>query len=166
MPTSEPVAQRAFLVALNFKPEHAPEKTGRPYYPRVMIKEARPKRMTTTAELEQLSLVAPKEQFTELSPARFEAEHLRQWPDYQYNLDRAKPNKTGDGPDLSGVDFVWCMTAATWGFSVTDTAEMLLQVSEHARHPSNGKEYALRTAKNAAYYVERRRQTRISARRG
>jgi RepB DNA-primase N-terminal domain len=121
--------------SFNFKPEHAPEKTGRAHYPRVTITAARRKQMTTTAELEQLGLVAPKEQFAEIPPARFTAENLRQWPDYQYNLDRAKPNKTGDGLDLSGVDFVWCMTAATWGFGVDDTAEMLLQVSEHARHP-------------------------------
>ena len=52
------------------------------------------------------------------------------------------------------------MTAATWGFGVNETAEMLLQVSEHARAPSNGRDYAERTAKNAAGYVERRRQQR------
>ena len=67
-------------------------------------------------------------------------------------------NKTGDGLDLSGVDFVWCMTAATWGFDANDTAEKLLEVSEHARHPSNGKRYAVKTANNAAGYVEARRQ--------
>lgn len=146
--------------SINFKTDHAPEKTGRPFYPRVTIKEARPGQITSAAELEQLGLVAPQEHFTALPPARFESATLRQWPDYQYNLDRAKPNKTGDGPDLSGVDFVWCMTAATWGFGVTDTAEMLLQVSEHARLPGNGRPYAERTAKNAAGYVERRRQNR------
>jgi len=144
--------------SLNFKPDHAPEKTGRPHYPRVTIKEARPQRMTATAELERLGLVAAKEQFTALSPARFDADNLRQWPDYQYNLDRAKPKKTGDGLDLSGVDFVWCMTAATWGFDVNDTAEKLLELSEHANHPSNGPDYAKRTAANAARYVEQRRQ--------
>jgi RepB DNA-primase from phage plasmid len=144
--------------SLNFKPEHAPAKTGRPHYPRVTITEARRGQITSAAELEQLGLVAAKEHFTALSPARFEADHLRQWPDYQYNLDRARPNKTGDGPDLSGVDFVWCMTAATWGFDVNDTAEKLLELSEHARHPSNGKDYAKRTAANAAHYVEQRRQ--------
>jgi hypothetical protein len=146
--------------SLNFKPDHAPEKTGRPHYPRVTITEARRGQITSAAELEQLGLVAAKEHFAPIAPARFEAERLRQWPDYQYNLDRAQPNKTGDGLDLSGVDFVWCMTAATWGFDVNDTAEMLLQVSEHARHPGNGKDYAARTARNAARYVERRRGQR------
>jgi hypothetical protein len=144
--------------SLNFKPEHAPEKTGRPHYPRVAIKDAHPQLMTATVELERLGLVAAKEHFAALSPARFAAGNLRQWPDYRYNLDRAKPNKTGDGPDLSGVDFVWCMTAATWGFDVNDTAEKLLEVSEHANLPANGKKYAERTAAKAARYVEQRRQ--------
>jgi hypothetical protein len=146
--------------SLNFKPDHAPEKTGRPHYPRVTIKEARLGQKVTAAELEQLGLVAPKEHFAPIAPARFESAHMRQWPDFQYNLDRAKPNKAGTGPDLSGVDFVWCMTAATWGFDVNDTAEELLKVSEHARQQSDPEDYAKRTAKNAAGYVERRRQNR------
>jgi hypothetical protein len=151
--------------SFNFKPDHAPEKTGRPY-PRVAIIEAHPQLTTTPAQLERLKLVAPEPEIAPLAPARFESQHLRQWPDYQYNLDRARPNKTGDGLDLSGVDFVWCMTAATWGFEVSDTAEKLLEVSEHARHPSNGKDYALRTARTATGYVERRRQQAIKHARG
>jgi hypothetical protein len=148
--------------SFNFKPAYAPEKTGRPTYPLVRITEARPQAMTSAAALEELGLVAPKEHFDPLPAAKFEPDRLRDWPDYQYNLDRAKPNKTGDGLDLSGVDFVWCMTASTWGFGVNDTAEMLLQVSEHARHPSNGPQYAKRTAQNAAGYVARRREQRTA----
>jgi RepB DNA-primase from phage plasmid len=144
--------------SINFKPDHAPEKTGRPYYPVVRIKDARPKQTTTAAKLKELGLVAPEEHFAALSPARFEADRLHQWPDYQYNLDRAKPNKAGTGPDLSGVDFVWCMTAATWGFDVTDTAKELLTLSQHAQQQSDPKDYAERTARNAARYVEQRRQ--------
>ena len=146
--------------SINFKPDHAPEKTGRPFYPRVTIKEAHPKRMTTATELEQLGLVAPEEHFAPISPARFDADRLRQWPDYRYNLDRAKPNKTGDGLDLSGVDFVWCMTAATWGFGVNDTAEKSLEVSEHARLPDNRQGLRRAHREDAAGYVERRRQQR------
>jgi hypothetical protein len=155
---ADPGASGATRIAgsLNFKPKYAPG------YPRVAIRAAQPGRTVTADELEQLGLVAPKEHLTQLPPARFEADHMRTWPDYQYNLDRAKPNKTGDGLDLSGVDFVWAMTCATWGFGVGDTAEMLLQVSAHARQPANGRPYAERTAKNAAGYVERRRQTRQS----
>jgi hypothetical protein len=151
---ADPGASGATRIAgsLNFKTKYAPD------FPRVAIHTAAPGRKVTAAELEQGGLVAPKENFEQLPPARFEAATMRQWPDYQYNLDRAKPNQSGNGLDISGVDFVWCMTAATWGFPVRETAEMLLLVSEHARHPSNGKEYAERTAQNAARYVERRRQ--------
>jgi hypothetical protein len=123
---------------------------------------AAPGRKVTADELEQCGLVAPKEHFEQLPPARFEAATMRQWPDYQYNLDRAKPNQSGTGLDLSGVDFVWCMTASTWGFDVNDTAEKLLEVSEHARAPGNGSDYAKRTAQNAARYVGKRREQRAT----
>jgi RepB DNA-primase from phage plasmid len=45
--------------SFNFKPDHAPEKTGRPY-PRVAIIEAHPQLTTTPAQLERLKLVAPE----------------------------------------------------------------------------------------------------------
>jgi hypothetical protein len=144
--------------SFNFKAAYAPEKTGRPTYPLVTIRAAQPERMTTAAKLQELGLVAPEEHFTPLPSSHFEADRLRQWPDYQYNLDRASPKQTGDGLDLSGVDFVWCMTASTWGFDVKDIADELMIVSEHARHPSNGINYARRTAERAAGAVERRRE--------
>ena len=129
------------------------------------ITQARAEHTTTAAKLEQLGLVAAEEQRPQLPPARFESAAMRRWPDYQICADGAPPNAAGTGPDLSRADFVWCMTAATWGFSVTDTAEMLLDVSEHARLPSNGEDYAERTAENAAGYVERRRRNRQGERR-
>jgi RepB DNA-primase from phage plasmid len=144
--------------SLNFKPDHAPEKTGRPDYPRVTIKEARPGQMTSAAELEQLGLVAPKEEFAPLSPARFKAANLRTWPSYQIAADGAPLNKAGTGPDLSRADFVWCMTCSTWGFDEKEITERLLEESEHARHPGNGQPYAGRTATRAAAYVEQRRR--------
>ena len=144
--------------SLNFKPEHAPEKTGRPHYPRVTITEAHPQLMTTAAELEQLGLVAAKEHFTALSPARFTSANLRTWPSYQIAADGAPLNKAGTGPDLSRADFVWCMTCSTWGFEEKEITERLLQESEHARMPGNGQPYAERTAKRASAYVEQRRR--------
>ena len=47
------------------------------------------------------------------------------------------------------------MTAITWGWSVDDTAERLMEESAKAR--ANGKGYADLTARNAALAVERRR---------
>jgi hypothetical protein len=144
--------------SLNFKPDHAPEKTGRPHYPRVTIKEARHGRMTSAAELEQLGLVAPKQEFAPVSPARFEADRLRIWPDWQKCVDSAPLKKDGSGPDLSIADFRYCMLCNTWGFEEKDIIEELLQVSEHARRPENDRPYAVRTAAKAVAWVEQRRQ--------
>jgi hypothetical protein len=30
-------------------------------------------------------------------------------------------NNSGDGPDRSKADIVWCMTAIDWGFGVEET---------------------------------------------
>ena len=48
------------------------------------------------------------------------------------------------------------MTAITWGWSVDETAERLME--ESAKAQANGKGYAELTARNAALAVERRKQ--------
>ena len=48
------------------------------------------------------------------------------------------------------------MTAITWGWSIDDTAERLMEESAKARSKRRG--YAELTARNAALAVERRRQ--------
>ena len=48
--------------SLNFKDKYAPD------FPRVAIREARAGRMTTAAELDELGLVAPPEEFAPLPP--------------------------------------------------------------------------------------------------
>ena len=40
------------------------------------------------------------------------------------------------GPDISRADFVWCMTAITWGWSTDETAERLME--ESAKAQENG----------------------------
>lgn len=57
-------------------------------------------------------------------------------------------------PDISRADFTWCMIAIDWGWSVTDTAARLMQLSPKARE--NGERYTLRTAQNAAAVVATR----------
>ena len=133
--------------SLNFKDKYAPD------FPRVAIREARPGHKTTAAELEALGLVAPPEEFAPLPPARVSSN--RQWPSYAQALDGAPPDSEGLGPDRSRADFVWCMTAITWGFGVDETAERLIEESSKAR--AAGKGYAETTAKNAALAVGRRR---------
>jgi hypothetical protein len=138
--------------SLNFKTKYAPD------FPRVRIASAQPGRTTTTAELEQLGLVAPPEEVAPLNvtPARSIPVSNRKWPSYAMALDGAPLNSEETGPDVSRADFVWCMTAISWGFGTDDTAERLMQESAKAR--AQGKGYADLTARNAALAVERRKQ--------
>src|SRR5271165_1163353 len=140
--------------SINFKDKYAPN------FPRVVIREARAGHRTNAAELEQLGLVAPPEEFAALpvTPARSALGGNRQWPSYAHALDGAPLDSEGHGPDRSRADFVWCMTAITWGFGVDETAERLLEESTKAR--AAGKGYAELTARNAALAVERRRPQR------
>jgi hypothetical protein len=105
----------------------------------------------------QLGLVAPAEELAPLPPARSRAVpgSNRKWPSYSHALEGAPLDSEGHGPDRSRADFVWCMTAATWGFGVEETAERLIEESSKAQ--ANGKAYAELTARNAAAAVERRR---------
>jgi hypothetical protein len=133
--------------SLNFKDKYAPD------FPRVAIRRARPGRRVSAADLERLGLVAPPEDFPPLPPARVSSNGV--WPSYEIALDGAPPDSEGQGPDRSRADFVWCMTAITWGFSVDAVAERLMEESSKAR--ANGKGYAELTARNAALAVQRRR---------
>jgi RepB DNA-primase from phage plasmid len=137
--------------SLNFKDKYAPA------FPRVTIHEARAGHRTSAAELEQFGLVAPPEEFAPLpaTPARSALGGNRQWPSYAHALDGAPLDSEGHGPDRSRADFVWCMTASTWGFGVEEIAERLIEESSKAR--AAGKNYAELTARNAALAVERRK---------
>jgi hypothetical protein len=133
--------------SLNFKDKYAPD------FPRVAIRRARPGRRVSAGDLERLGLVAPPEEFPPLPPARVSTNGT--WPSYEMALDGAPADSEGRGPDRSRADFVWCMTAITWGFSVDAVAERLMEESSKAR--ANGKDYAELTARNAARAVQRRR---------
>jgi hypothetical protein len=140
--------------SLNFKDKYAPD------FPRVQIRAAHPGRQANAAELERLGLVAAPEpvvaQPLRIAPARVSAGGSRKWPSYARCVDGAPMNSEGTGPDVSRADFVFCMTAITWGWSVDDAADRLMEESAKAR--TNGKAYAELTARNAALAVERRRQ--------
>ena len=156
---ADPTASGATRVAgsLNFKDKYAPN------FPRVAIHAAKPGRLATAAELERFGLVAKPEPVAQ--PLRIHAPRFsgnRSWPSYTRCLDGAPLNSEETGPDVSRADFVFCMTAITWGWSVDDTAERLME--ESAKAQANGKNYAALTARNAALAVERRRhQPRQSA---
>ena len=138
--------------SLNFKDKYAPD------FPRVQIRAAYPGRQANADELEQLGLVAAPEAVAQplrIAPARVSAAGSRRWPSYARCVDGAPLNSEGTGPDVSRADFVFCMTAITWGWSIDDTADRLMEESAKAR--ANGKGYAELTARNAALAVERRR---------
>ena len=79
--------------------------------------------------LERLGLVAAPE--TVAQPLRLHAPRVsdsnRRWPSYERCLDGAPLNSEETGPDVSRADFVFCMTAITWGWSVQETAERLME---------------------------------------
>ena len=137
--------------SLNFKDKYAPN------FPRVKIQAAQPGHFTTPDELQRLGLVAEPEPVAQ--PLRVRTPRLaddnRRWPSYERCLDGAPLNSEETGPDVSRADFVFCMTAITWGWNVQQTAERLMDESTKAR--TNGRGYADLTARNAALAVERRR---------
>ena len=134
----------------NYKEKYAPD------FPRVAIRQAKLGRLADAGELERLGLLAAAETAQPLrtSPARAQPEKNRRWPSYAMCVDGAPLNSEETGPDISRADFVWCMTALTWGWSVDETAARLMEESTKAQ--ANGERYAKLTARNAALAVERR----------
>ena len=150
---ADPTASGATRVAgsLNFKDKYAP------HFPCVTIRHANLGRLAQAVELERLALVAAPEivEPQRMTPARTRPYGSnRKWPSYARCLDGAPLNSEETGPDTSRADFVWCMTAITWGWSKDETALRLMEESTKAQ--TNGKAYAELTARNAALAVGRR----------
>jgi hypothetical protein len=138
----------------NFKSKYAPE------FPRVEITQSVAGRVTTPAALEFAGLLAEAEQPPRRVSALVSRQYhgLRKWPDYGRNLAAAPRTRDGQ-PDRSNADFVWCMTAIDWGWSVEATAARLLEVSEKAKERVRLRDegYPLVTARSAAEAVARNR---------
>lgn len=153
--SADPTASGATRVAgsFNFKDKYAPD------FPRVAIRDAHAGRLASTDALERLGLVAAPEIVeppARVAPARASPGANRRWPSYERCVDGAPLNSEETGPDISRADFVFCMTAITWGWTTEEAAERLMEESTKAQ--ANGKGYAETTARNAAAAVERRRQ--------
>jgi RepB DNA-primase from phage plasmid len=147
--------------SLNFKDKYAPN------FPRVAIRFAHQGRMTTTAELEQLGLVAPPEELppSTSAPARAIPGSNRKWPSYAHCLEGAPRSQSNPGqPRRSIADFTWCMIAADWGWPVDAIARQLLEESAKARN--NGPTYALQTATRATEAAQRNAERRKQQPRG
>jgi len=148
---ADPSASGATRVAgtANFKRKYAPD------FPMVAIASAAPGLTVTPAGLDAMGLVASRE-IVKARPLQ-RASGTRRWPSYKMCLDRAPESHSRPGmPRDSIADFVWCMTAISWGHSIENTAARLMQESGKARE--NGQRYAMMTATNAAAAaVDRRR---------
>jgi hypothetical protein len=151
---ADPTASGATRISgsLNFKTKYAPA------FPRVAIAAVIAGNITSAAALEQAGFVAALEM--PATPPRVSHRvsrppgGRRRWPSYARCVQHAPPVHHGEKPDISKADFVWCMTALDWGWSIEDTAARLLQESGKARE--NGEKYALMTAQNAAAAIARR----------
>jgi hypothetical protein len=105
----------------NYKRKYEPD------FPDVKILQAALGRLVTRAQLEALGLVAAPEPVHEASASPFRVSlHGRSWPDYQRALQGAKLNHSKTGPDISGVDYFWCLLCAQGGHSIDEIASRLL----------------------------------------
>lgn len=135
----------------NFKAKYPP------HFPTIEILECHPGKVVQRVELESLELVAPLEEAKVAAPSvSLFAAGGRKWPSYQRCVQQAPRARGGeDRPDISKADFVWCMIALDWGWSMADTAARLMQESRKAQE--NGERYALLTVQSAATAVARRK---------
>jgi hypothetical protein len=62
-----------------------------------------------------------------------ETDRERQWPDYERCLLSAPRSTAGNGPDRSLADYFYCKMAAQRGWSVEETEQKLLEVSEKSQ---------------------------------
>lgn len=136
----------------NFKAKYAP------HFPTIEILACHPGKVVQRAELESRELVAPLEEVKFVAPRVSSSlpAGRRKWPSYQRCVQQAPSVRGGENrPDISKADFVWCMTALDWGWSMAATAARLLQESRKAQE--NGERYALLTVQSAATAVARRK---------
>jgi hypothetical protein len=134
----------------NFKAKYAPE------FPMVRMVHRADGLTVTPAQLDSLTLVAAPERYQ--APARVSTGRrttgAKAWPSYDYCLSRAEAKNDGSGPDISRVDFTWCLTALDWGWGTEATAAQLLELSDKAK--ADGSAYAELTVQRAAAALARR----------
>lgn len=136
-----------------------------PNPPTVRILESHPGRVMTQSQLEEFHLLAepePTASVVDLRPHRAsrQRDRERKWPDYDRALAGAPPASEGNGPSRSHADFFWCKVAAQSGWSIEETEQKLLEVSEKARERvrCGDKGYVHQTAVNAAAAAEEGRR--------
>jgi hypothetical protein len=158
---ADPSASGAVRIAgsLNFK------RCYQPTFPQVSILHSAPQRIVTPGELEAKNLVVRSSQ-RPIPPARVSSflstnTGPTAWPSYARCLQNAPLAHRSDRPDVSRADFVFCMIAIDWGWSVTATCARLQQISSKARE--NGDTYVRLTVERAAAAVNRRDRKNFQA---
>jgi hypothetical protein len=121
-------------------------------FPTVNIEDARPGRIVTPSQLQDLGLLAP-ESAAPAAPFRV-SRASAPFPDYVRIVKGAPLNHGQTGPDISRADFFWSLLAAQRGWDAGAIAHRLMQMSPKARE--NGEEYARITAQNAVEAASRK----------
>lgn len=146
----------------NFKDKYAPD------YPIVTINSSNSGVIVSEQDLKDIGLLAnvvtanpdsptPSRTPRPILKTSYQPEKQpKRFPDYGRCLDNAPANSEGTGLDTSRADFVWCMTAIDWGWSVEETSAQLLRerFDDHKKH-RNSERYATLTARNAEIAVIR-----------
>jgi hypothetical protein len=136
----------------NFKSKYAPN------YPRVRLHSIAPLHAVTVSQLDRAGLIAPEERkpCPRHAPTHRRRHRLLVWPSYARCLADAPKAKNHEGNDRSAADFNFCLISIDRGWSVEATATQLMADSEKAK--SAGYNYALFTAKRAAFVVSSNRR--------
>ncbi len=109
--------------------------------------------ITTVAELESMGLLAPP--IARVGGSNFKVVPHKvptKWPSWEQELGYSKTKSDGTR-DRSVADFRWCRTALLWGWSETEVAAKLREVSPKACDET--KHYLEITVANAARAAER-----------
>ncbi len=115
--------------SFNHKPERKQADGSQPV---VRIVHLEMGRITTVAELESMGFLAPPIVCAGTSTSRVNSNKVPiQWPSWEQELGYSKTKSDGT-LDRSEADFRWCRTALLWGWSETEVAAKLREVSPKA----------------------------------
>ena len=120
-----------------------------PNFPFVQIEAVHACSAVTPAKLRDLGLVAP-DTICPVFPGG-NGRRPKAAPDYRRCLDKAPTKPTGER-DRSLADFTFGCTCIRWGWSIDETAGLLMQ-EPSSKAAERGYPYALQTAKKAAAVV-------------
>ncbi len=120
----------------NFKPER---KAVDGSFPRVRLLAFTSGRVTTVEELDRCGLLAapqPKPQFREKAGITRQSNRANREPSYEVAVSSVKRKPNGD-IDRSGVDLHYAVTCLNWGFTETETVDLLNTHSPKAQERHN-----------------------------